>query len=348
MILAALVFAGSVHAAGNDELWEVTTKLDMAGLPPGMGAQKMQVCQDKNPKNQKPPGKDAEKCKVTDQRQSGNTYTMTMTCPDGTAVFETTYNAAHTEYKGTMKSKMRQGEMTMSMTGRKIGTCDAQQANAARDAKVGAMKSQAEKAQADAAVHQKKAADTEMANCASAVETMEVRRLGTYAQCDQMKGMCDTMLKNEQTKPVATKCMASHAEYCKRYRTMDGFLKAKGDEAGAKSCNTTAAQQKAAHCPQAAKSENLDYLARFCPVEAKPVAQQHCAGREYTSRIRDKYTGFCTTYFASHSLEDEDKPRQRAAGTSTASQPAEKKDPKAAISDGVTQGVNKLKGLFGR
>ena len=138
-LAAVLVGLSSIaYGAGNDELWEVTTQMNVAGMPPGFGSQKLQVCRDKDPKKEVASRKDMEKCKVTDQKQSGNTYTMTMTCPDGTAVFETTYNAAHTEYKGTMKSKMRQGEMNMTMTGRKIGSCDAQQARAETNAKVAA------------------------------------------------------------------------------------------------------------------------------------------------------------------------------------------------------------------
>src|SRR2546430_13187060 len=53
------------------------------------------------------------------------------------------------------------------------------------------------------------------------------------ARCDQ-GSYCQTMLASEQMKPVATRCMASQSEFCKRYQTMDGFLKANGDEEAAK------------------------------------------------------------------------------------------------------------------
>ena len=267
-----------------------------------------------------------------------------MTCPDGTAVLENTYNAARTEYQGTMKMRTRDGEMTMNMTGRKLGSCDAQQARAETNAKVAAIKQQSEKAQADSAAHMQKAHENEVANCQAAVDTMDMRKLGMYASCDENGGYCKSMMQMEQTKPIAAKCMASQAEYCKRYQTMDGFLKAKGDEQAAKMCKVSAAQIKAAHCPQAAKAENLAYLGRFCPVEAKPLAQQHCVGRDYTSKAKDKYSSFCTAYLANADLE-ESSPRRAAA---PAQQAEPKKDPKAAITEGVSQGVNKLKGLFGR
>ena len=340
VILSAVLIALSpiAYGAGNDELWEVTSQMNMAGMPPGMGSSKQQICQDKDPQKQKPSGKGMEKCKITDQKQSGNKFTMTMTCPEGTATFENTYNAARTEYKGTMKMKMREGEMNMTMTGRKIGSCDAQQARGERDAKVAAMKQQSEKAQADYAATNKKQQETEMANCQAAVDTMDMRKLGTYATCDQTGALCKTLLQTEHTKATATKCMASQAEYCKRYQTMDGFLKAKGDEEGAKMCKVSAVQIKSTHCPQAAKTENLAYLGRFCPVEAKPIAQQHCAGRSYTSKVKDKYSDFCRAYLAKADLEDSQAERK----------PEQKKDPKAAVTEGVSQGINKLKGLFGR
>jgi hypothetical protein len=97
-------------------------------MPAGMGAMKQQVCQDKDPRKQGPQGPDMENCKVTDVKESGTRITVTMTCPRGKAVIDRTYNAARTEYKGTMKMASRDGEMTMDMSGRKIGTCDARKA----------------------------------------------------------------------------------------------------------------------------------------------------------------------------------------------------------------------------
>ena len=138
---------GAAGAAGTDELWEVTTQMNMAGMPPGMGTQTSQVCTEKgDPKKAMTRGND--KCKVTDFRQSGNSVHMAMSCPEGDAVMDTTYNAARTEYKGTMKMTSRQGDMTMTMAGRKVGSCDAQQAKAQQQEKVAAVQRQGDKARA--------------------------------------------------------------------------------------------------------------------------------------------------------------------------------------------------------
>ena len=94
----ALAFAfGTSFAAGNDELWEVTSQMNMPGMPAGMGAQKHQVCTEKGDAKKAMSSRGSEKCKLTDFKQSGNKVTITMACPDGTATIENTYNAAHTE-----------------------------------------------------------------------------------------------------------------------------------------------------------------------------------------------------------------------------------------------------------
>ena len=79
--------------------------------------------------------------------------------------------------------------------------------------------------------------------------------------------------------------------------------------------------------------QSLAFLGRYCLAEAKPIAQQNCVGRDYTSKMGGKYDDFCTAYLAQASLE---KP---------AAQPASVKD---QATDQVKQGINKLKGLFGR
>ena len=341
---AGLLAFGAAHAAGSDELWEVTTQMNMAGMPPGMGAQTQQLCQEKTAEK-KPVIPARENCKVTDYKESGNRVTMTVTCPEGTSVIEHTFNAARTEYKGTMKMKTRDGDMTMTMNGRKVGTCDARQAKAASNAQQAAIRQKVEEsqqmqAQAKTAMAQHYA--TQSAECRAAVETMEWRKLGMYANCDAGgTDVCKMALGNPDQKASATQCIASRGEYCKRYQTMDGFARAKGDEHAAKMCKVSIAEVKAANCPRAAKEQQLDFLVQFCDAEAKPVAQANCAGREYTSRIRDKYTDFCLAYYSKH-MDERPEPGARPAAARTGSATTD------AVQQGVQQGINKLKGLFGR
>jgi hypothetical protein len=227
------------------------------------------------------------------------------------------------------------------MSGRKIGSCDARQARSERDAQFAAAQAQGQQALAQQQAMLAANEETQIRECVSAVDTMQVQKLGTYAHCSSHQATCDMMLSNEFSKRSAQACMSHAAEYCRRYQTMEGFLKANGDQQGAKMCNVSRDQLGKSFCPRAAQSEHLSYLGRFCPVEAKSIAQQHCVGRSFTSELKDKYTEFCTSYLASNSLEDtSDAPAVQPA--------AARKDPKEAITEGVTQGINKLKGLFGR
>lgn len=357
-ILSAVILVGAVHAplaasaAGNDELWEVSTQMNIPGMPPGMGGMTQQVCQDKDPRKQGPQGQDMEKCKVTDVKESGTRLTISMTCPQGRAVIERTFNAGRTEYKGTMKMTTRDGDMTMNMSGRKIGACDAQQARRQQQASVAALTAQGERAQADAMATIKQSQDRQIQDCAQAAETMDMGKLGVFGQCKQQPQVCKAMSSDEGGKRVATACNASLAEYCRRYQTQEGFLKARGDERAAQMCGLSAQKVKVSLCPGAAQSESLAFLARFCPAEAKPLAQKHCAGRDYTSRQGGKYASFCQTYLSNRDLEESESERsaQTAARKSDSAQSREpeKKSPGDAASQGISKGLDKLKGLFGR
>jgi hypothetical protein len=356
--LAALALAGAVYAplaasaAGNDELWEVSTQMNIPGMPAGMGGMKQQVCQDKDPRKQGPQGKDMENCKVTDVKESGTRFTISMTCPQGKAVIDQTFNAARTEYKGTMKMTTRDGDMTMNMSGRKIGACDAQQARKQQDAKMAALKAQGERAQADAMANIKKSQDQQIQECGKAVETMDMNKLGVFSQCKQKPQLCKAKSSDEGGKRVATACNANQAEFCKRYQTQEGFLKAKGDERAAQMCGLSAQKVKASLCPRAAQSESLAFVARFCPAEAKPLAQKYCAGRDYTSMQGGKYASFCQTYLSNKDLEDSDGERKPQAAArkpeSAQGREPEKKSRSEPASEGISKGLDKLKGLFGR
>ena len=136
---AAVVLALPLAAAaqGSGELWEIT--MSMPGMPAGM-MPAQRVCQGDDPERaaQQQQGRDKKECKVTDRKQSGNRTTVSMSCSDGsTMVIDQQFNAARTEFKSTMSLKSKKdGDMTMTQTGRKIGACDAVATRKERDAKM--------------------------------------------------------------------------------------------------------------------------------------------------------------------------------------------------------------------
>ena len=112
---------------GKDELWDVTSKMEMPGMPFSMPAQTRRVCIERaNDAGTIPMN---EGCVVADLRHTGNKVTYRMNCRGGnndyTATGESTLAAS--EFQGAMRmaGKMDGQQMDMSMTysGVRAGNC---------------------------------------------------------------------------------------------------------------------------------------------------------------------------------------------------------------------------------
>jgi hypothetical protein len=333
-LAAALPFAAA--AQGSGELWELT--MNIPGMPAGM-MPPQRVCQGDDPSRAATQDPSKKDCKVTSSKKTASGTYVTMSCPDGsTMTIDQQYNAARTEFKTTMSSKGgRDGDMTMNVTGRKVGACDAVATRQERDAQMDKIKKDAAAMQAASAAQQKQFADREIKQCATAAQNMDWRAFGVHGQCriNKTDPDCKSSMAayNQMSPEIAKSCNARIAEYCKRFQTQEGFVKGRGDETIAQACGVSTASIKAAECPKAAQSGSLAFLGPYCPVEAKPIAQEHCTQRDYTSRMGGKYGQFCDSYFAANSLQ---KP---------GAQPASATD---QVKQGVSKGIDKIKGLFGR
>ncbi len=133
-----LAGAGSAAAAGEDELWEVKARTEIAGMPFAMPAQTMKVCvpkgQEKDPARAIPQEPN-QQCRMSDVKVSGNRTTWKMVCEGEAAMTgsgEMEYGPGR--YSGRMKMQTRQEGELMEITtvyeGRKIGTCTYTEAQA--------------------------------------------------------------------------------------------------------------------------------------------------------------------------------------------------------------------------
>jgi hypothetical protein len=345
---------------GSGELWEIT--MNMPGMPAGM-MKPQRSCAGDDPERAAQQDPSKRDCKVTDSKKSATRTTVTLSCKDGsTMVIDQQYNAARTEFKSTMSTKGgKQGDFTMNVTGRKVGTCDAVAERKERDAKVDDMKKQAAAGAAAGAAAMKQQSDNQIKQCNAALEKMDFLGFGMHGQCyKRTDGQCATAGDMHKHFPEATKaCNANIAEYCKRFQSAEGFMKVRTKEETAKTCGVNIASIKATQCPRVAKSQSpLSFLGAYCPVEAKPIAMEHCTGRDYTSRSGGKYAAFCDNYLANADFErPPGAPARAASGTvpgSSGSEPASSGNQSQgqksadAVKEGVSQGINKLKGLFGR
>ena len=131
--VASLVAASwivSAQGPRRDGRWEVTTEMDMPGMPMKMPAMKTVQCvtkeQAEDPNQSVPKGQQDKNsdCKVSDYKVVGNKVTWTMTCTGKnpmTGNGEMTY-AADT-YDGWMKMKTGDTDMTMKYKGKRLGDC---------------------------------------------------------------------------------------------------------------------------------------------------------------------------------------------------------------------------------
>jgi hypothetical protein len=127
--VAAAAFAAQPNI--KDGLWEITTKMEMAGMPGGAPPQTMQHCvtpkdlQDPAAMNRNPDK--SHRCEVTDYKLQGNTASWKMTCKGDAMTSTGTATYSGTAYTTTTKTAMVRGGQTMNMTmeqaGKYLGPC---------------------------------------------------------------------------------------------------------------------------------------------------------------------------------------------------------------------------------
>lgn len=128
-LLATLAAVPAVSAQGKDELWEISTKMEMAGMPMAMPAQVNRVCVGKDRKD-----KDEHlvprqsNCRMVDSKRSGSKFTYKMECTGNdpmTMIGEMTFG--NNTYDGQMRMTMTKTNDTMNMavSGRRVGDCTA-------------------------------------------------------------------------------------------------------------------------------------------------------------------------------------------------------------------------------
>ncbi len=119
----------SALAQGKDDLWEVTTKMEMPGMPMAMPAQTQRICVAKGGKDDDYiPKRDG--CRVQDSKRVGNKVTYKMVCTGKdtmTVAGETTFGANSYDGKMAMSGKMdgQQVEMNQTYSGKRVGDCTA-------------------------------------------------------------------------------------------------------------------------------------------------------------------------------------------------------------------------------
>jgi len=134
LVLLAASVAGygipdTVAAQGKDDLWEITSKMEMPGMPMAMPAQTQRVCVAKTGKDDDYIPK-RENCRVQDSKRAGNKISYKMVCTGKDALTiagETTFGASSYDGRMQMSGKMdgQQVEMSQTYSGKRVGDCTA-------------------------------------------------------------------------------------------------------------------------------------------------------------------------------------------------------------------------------
>jgi len=279
-----------------------------------------------------------------DVQRGASSFAWKMRCqgnPPSTGSGEMTYEGRDS-YKGTINMTAGGRQMTMKLTGKRIGECDA-----------------AEAKQQVAAVQQRAAAAQQQANDAFA------------AMC---KGGVDNMMSQSLRPDSPYKCDAKYkADFCSRLQTTEGFAivapRKPAQVAGLQSgdlkeasefCGVNGDEIRVRLCKRAEEQESLDFLASSCLGYARTggapsakaadsfgstIVARECAGRTYSSPAAPQYRSFCTAAARQNLMQpvtaDASAPASSPAST-TADKPEEKKD------DTTTRAKKMLKDIFNR
>ena len=120
-----LVGSLPASAQGKDDLWEVSTKMEMPGMPMAMPAQTNRVCIGKNRKDEDFVPRQGD-CRMVESKRVGSKFTYKMECAgndpttlDGAITF------GNNAYDGQMRMTMTKTRDTMDMTltGKRVGDC---------------------------------------------------------------------------------------------------------------------------------------------------------------------------------------------------------------------------------
>jgi hypothetical protein len=253
---------------GNDDLWEVTVKMEMAGMPFAMPPQTSRVCTQKGKQSEAMAPQDKE-CRMVDMRQSGNRTSFKVVC-EGKNRMTGTGDFVHgvDSYQGTMRMQGvmegQQIDMTQTMSGRRVGGCTWEDPSI----RVRQM--------------QKQADDQKAQMCRSMIDKMELSPFVGPAQvCQEFAGEFRTRVGQVAGE---MRTAVGFDRWLRAQPNMQQVLQYGGQDPNA---------VWSAACTDAGTTRNWKFLATYCEAQARQIALQQCTGRDYTAIMEGPYGALC-------------------------------------------------------
>ena len=288
-VRVALVLLGLApvyaSAQGTDELWQVTTKVEMPGMPMAMPEQTQSVCLPKGQQQEEGMVPRDQNCRMTDVRRSGNRTTFTVVCEGKDRMTGSgDITASPDSYRGTMRMQgTMDGQpvnMTQHFSGKRTGTCTYE-------------------------APEKRVQQQMAGSCQQGLDQLVTQMfVGDQAVCKPMQGeFCGRVgaLAQQMRDPVQYRAAA------KRRADWPDLLGACGQDAGAVTRDA---------CARAIGSKDWTFAADYCEADARALASQHCTGRDYTAAMASEYAPLCRRYAA-----DLRRPAAGAAPAAPAAKP---------------------------
>ncbi len=289
-------------AQGTDELWQVTTKVEMPGLPMAMPEQTQTVCLQKGRQREEEMVPKDKNCRMTDVRQSGNRTTYTIICEGKDRMTGTgDITSSADSYRGTMRIQgTMDGQpvnMTQTFSGRRTGACTYEPP-------------------------EKRVQQQMAASCQQGLDQLATPMfVGDQAVCKNMQGeYCGRVGALAQQ-------MRDPRQYQATVQRRSDWPSLLG------SCGQDAQAVTRDACHRAIGSRDWTFATNYCEADARSLAAQHCTGRDYTAVMSSEYAPLCRRYAS-------DLPRPAAAPVPAA--PAAQPAPPAqtpSMGDAVKEGV---------
>lgn len=321
MLLVLSGLASGAAAEGPDELWEMTMKMEMAGMP-GMPGQTSQVCK---PKGDRDPARMGEQdknsdCKVSDVKTSGNKTTWKMTCtrPEPmTGTGEMTH--AGDKFNGTIKMRGKMDgeafDMTQVLSGKRVGTCKYEDPS--------------KKANEMMAQHNAMIAE----ECNKQIEALNPLMVFGGQGLPQESLMCRDRKADycAQTAKVGKQMRSAGAAYAEGNRKYPQWRESM------QACGTDPASVSGPVCKAGADKKDWTFVSENCPTESRALAMKHCAGMDYTTAMASEYREICQRHGSDLAKEKVASPAAQGGAT-------EKKQ--NATVDAVKESAKSLKKLL--
>ncbi|MGA7615134.1 MAG: DUF3617 family protein [Thermoanaerobaculia bacterium] len=129
LVLLPLSASAADHPNMKPGKWEVTTKMEMEGMPMAMPPVTVTHCYKQedieNPEKSLPKGSNQGDCKMLDYKLDGNKVTWKVECTGKQKVTgsgEVVYSGD--SYEGTMNMEMEQHKMKMNFKAHRLGDCE--------------------------------------------------------------------------------------------------------------------------------------------------------------------------------------------------------------------------------